>query len=258
MSGIPYKLLVTLMIFVLSACAGTPEKQEDDQNMKRASRANVQLGVAYMQDNSLETAMIKLKKAIEQDPNSLRAHDAIAVLYGRIDENKLAEKHFKKALSLDPKDSRTHNNYGLYLCQTGDYVKADEEFNKAAGNPLYSGRIAALTNAGVCANKIPDPEKAEQYFRAALEKDPVYVPALLNMVRTSYEQGNYMSARGYLQRYEQVAPYSAESLWLGVRVEDALRDRDASGRYALLLKNNFPDTTQAKRLQEWENERQNR
>lgn len=110
----------------------------------------------------------------------------------------------------------------------------------------------------MCTNKSSDPEKAEQYFRTVLEIDPNYTPALLNMVRTAYEQGNYLSARGYLQRYEQVAPYSAEGLWLGVRVEDALKDRNASGRYGLLLKNNFPDSAQAKSLQEWENERRNR
>jgi type IV pilus assembly protein PilF len=247
-----------ILTLILTACAGTPKQPEEELNLKGASRANVELGVAYMRDNKLETAMVKLKKAIEQDPGSLRGHDAIAVLYSRIGEDDLAEKHFRKALSIDPKDSRTHNNYGLHLCQTGEYDKAEEEFNKAASNPLYSGRTAALTNAGVCANKIPDPEKAEQYFRAALDKDPVYVPALLNMVHTSYVMGNYMSSRAYLQRFEQVAPYSAESLWLGVRVEDALRDWNASARYATLLKNNFPDTKQAKLLQEWENERQQR
>jgi type IV pilus assembly protein PilF len=252
------RFVVLAIALVLSACAATQEQQAADDRLKRAAKANAQLGVAYMREGDLETAEGKLQKAIEQDPDSVRAHDAIAVLYGRIEKNELAEKHFKKALSLKPDDSRTQNNYGLFLCQTGAYLKAEEYFNKAASNPLYSGRTAALTNAGVCANKIPDAEKAEQYFRTVLEIDPYYTPALLNMVSTTYEQGNYMSARGYLQRYEQVAPYSAESLWLGVRVEDALKDRNASGRYGLLLKNNFSDTTQAKSLQEWENERRNR
>jgi type IV pilus assembly protein PilF len=249
---------VLVLALVLSACAATPDEQRTEKRLLRASKANTELGLAYMREGHLETAEGKLKKAIEQDPDSVRAHEAIAVLYGSIDESERAMKHFKKALSLKPDDSRTLNNYGLYLCKTGDYLKADEQFNKAASNPLYSGRLAALTNAGVCANKIPDAEKAEQYYRSALEIDPVYIPALLNMVQMNYTQGNYMSARGYLQRYEQVAPYSAESLWLGVRVEDALKDRNASGRYGLLLKNNYPDATQTKRLQEWENERRNR
>lgn len=252
------RFLVLALVLVLSACAASPEKEAADNRLKRAAKANVALGVAYMRDGDLETAEGKLQKALEQDPDSVRAHDTIAVLYGRIDKDELAEKHFKKALSLDPDDSRTQNNYGLFLCQTGAYARAEEQFTKAADNQLYSGRTAALTNAGVCANKIPDVEKAEEYFRAVLEIDPNYIPALLNMVSTTCEQGNYMSARGYLQRYEQLAPYSAESLWLGVRVEDALKDRNASGRYGLLLKNNFPDSDQAKSLQEWENERRNR
>jgi len=252
------RFLVLVLAIALSACAATPEEEAAENRLKRAANANVQLGVDYMRRGELETAEGKLQKALEQDPDSVRAHDAIAVLYGRIDENELAEKHFKKALSLKPDDSRTQNNYGLYLCQTGHYARAEEQFITAADNQLYSGRTAALTNAGVCANKIPDAEKAEQYFRAVLEIDPNYTPALLNMVNTTYEQGNYLSARGYLQRYEQLATYSAESLWLGVRIEDALKDRNASGRYGLLLKNNFPDSAQTKSLQEWENERRNR
>ncbi len=249
------RFLVPVLVLVLSACAATPQEERADMRMKRAAKANVQLGVAYMREGNLEIAEGKLRKAIEQDPDSVRAHDAIAVLYGRIEKNELAEKHFKRALSLNPDDSRAHNNYGLFLCQTGDYEDADKQFNLAASNPLYSGRPAALTNAGVCANKIPDAAKAEQYFRDVLEFAPDYSPALLNMVSTSYEQGKFMSARGYLQRYEQVAPHSAESLWLGVRVEYALKDMSSSGRYGVLLKNNFPDSNQAKSLQEWENER---
>ncbi len=258
MTGYPARLLVMLCVLVLAACATSPKEREIDTRLQRAAGYNVQLGVGYMEQEDYETALGKLKKAIEQDPRSVRAYDAIAVLYDRLDEHDLAEKNFRRALSLRPDDSRTHNNYGLHLCQAGEYQRADEQFNLAAGNPVYSGRPAALTNAGICANMIPDAARAEEYFRAALEIDEVYVPALINMVRTTYAQGNYLSARGYLQRYEQTAPYSAESLWLGVQIEAALEDRDASGRYMLLLRNSFPDSDQAKQLQEWENERRSR
>lgn len=252
------RLLLSTLFIALTACSSTQVKEQDESRIKRASRYNVDLGVAYMQDGKLDTAMGKLKKALEQDPDSARAHDAIAVLYGQIDENELAEKHFRRSLRLDPDNSRTHNNYGQFLCREGEYDRAEKEFTTAADNPLYSGRMVALTNAGVCANEIPDAAKAEQYFRRALQEDPSYTPALMLMAKTSFSQEKYMSARGYLQRYEAVAPYSAEGLWLGVRIEQALDDRDASARYALLLKNNFPDSEQAKALQEWENERRSR
>lgn len=251
------KILPALLVITLTACSSTP-KVDEATRLRHAAAANVQLGVAYMGDGNLETAMEKFNKAIEQDPKNASAYESIAVLYGQLDEQELAEKSFRKALRLDPDDSRTHNNYGLLLCRQGHYIKAEEQFNAAASDLLYHGIAGALTNAGVCANRIPDAEKAEEYFRRALDTDPRYVPALMHMISTMYSQGNYMNARGYLQRFENIAPHSAQSLWLGVRIEDALRDYNASARYGLQLSNNFPDTEQTKRLREWENERRHR
>ncbi|MGD8312277.1 MAG: tetratricopeptide repeat protein, partial [Gammaproteobacteria bacterium] len=108
---------------------------------------------------------------------------------------------------------------------------------------------------GVCAMRIPDLAKAEEFFRQALKHDPNFAPALLNMARLSLAQENYMSARGYLQRYEQVAEHDPESLWLAIRTEYALGNHEAWGRFAVMLKSRFPDSEQAERLRRWENER---
>jgi Tfp pilus assembly protein PilF len=51
-----------------------------------------------------------------------------------------------------------------------------------------------------------------------------------------------------------VSTPSAESLWLGVRIEDTLGDMSAAGDYAMKLKNNFPNTKRAESLREWKNE----
>jgi len=77
----------------------------------------------------------------------------------------------------------------------------------------------------------------------------------MSMGSINYARGNYLSARAYLQRYEAVAEHTAESLWLAIRTEYALRDHQAWGNYALMLRNSFPDSEQYMLLQEWENER---
>jgi type IV pilus assembly protein PilF len=51
-----------------------------------------------------------------------------------------------------------------------------------------------------------------------------------------------------------VSTPGAESLWLGVRIENALGDTSAAGGYALKLRNNFPNSREAESLREWENE----
>lgn len=249
-------LQVVLIAAVLAACTGMPT--QEPTKARRMAETNVQLGLAYMQQNDLETAMMKLKRALEQDPKLSSAHHSIAILYQRLGNDALAEKHYKTALQLEPDAARAHNNYGQFLCLRQRYAEAEEHFIKAAGNPLYDSVAGALTNAGVCANRVPDANKAEQFFRQALEHDQKYAPALLQMARLTFMGGNYLSARAYLERYQNVASHNAESLWLGVRIEDALDDKDASSSYALLLRNKFADTQQAKALKEWEIERRSR
>lgn len=246
-------LLITL---VLAGCAGMPA--QEPSKARRMAEANVQLGVAYMQQDDLETALMKLEKALEQDPKLPSAHHSIAILYERLGKKEFAEKYYRTTLRLDPDEAKAHNNYGRFLCVNGHYARAEEHFIKAAGNPLYADIAGALTNAGICAMRIPDPGKAEQFFRQALAHDPEYPRALLQMAGVSLSADNYLNARAYLERFKGVARHDAESLWLGVRIEDALGDGNAASSYALLLKNQFPDTRQARALKEWENERRSR
>jgi type IV pilus assembly protein PilF len=249
-------LQALLVAVVVSACTSMPT--QEPTKARRMAEANVQLGVAYMRQDDLETALMKLQKALEQDPKLPSAHHSIAILYDRLGKDALAEEHYKTCLQLNPDESRAQNNYGRFLCTKGRYAEAEEHFIKAAGNPLYADKAGALTNAGICANRIPDTNKADHFFRQALDHDPEYPQALLQMVNLNFNAGNYLSARAYLERFKGVASHDAESLWLGVRVEDALGDNDASSSYALLLKNKFPATRQAKYLKEWENGRRSR
>jgi type IV pilus assembly protein PilF len=249
-----YTVPAAILVLALTACSTNPAGS-DSQRARRIADTNLQLGIAYMREGDYDTAMVKLQKALEADPDSATVNGTLALLYENIGENQLAEKHFKKALQLSPKDPQTHNNYGQYLCRHGEYTQALEQFKIAASDPLYPGIAASLTNAGICAGSIPDAKQAEEYFRKALEHDQNYAYALLQMADLMFTQGNNLAARAYIQRFDGVSKPSAESLWLGVRIESALGDASAAGGYALKLKNNFPKTKEADSLREWENER---
>ena len=96
--------------------------------------------------------------------------------------------------------------------------------------------------------------------RPSLKKNPRVAMAFRTWDRMPAQQQEQVlqQAARNLQRIEELAPLSPELLWLGVRVEDAWGNREASARYGLLLKNNFPDAMQTRALQEWEDERLNR
>ena len=244
-----------VLAIMLVACTSSAERQYEKDNATRAASSYTELGVEYFRRGDYTMARDKLEKAIELDPDMAQAHGAIAVLYEKVGETKLAEKHYKKALRLNPEDSRLQNNYGQFLCFQDRYKQANKEFMKSANNPFYASPYVPLTNAGLCARRIPDVEQAGEYFRQALQKNPKFAPALLQMAIVRFETGNFMSARAYLERFQAVAKHNPASLWLAVRTESALRDDSASGRYAILLRENFPKSDQAVMLLEWENER---
>lgn len=247
-----YRILgIVMLALLLGACSSTPTYTSDP---KRAAQANLELGVAYYREGRLQQAMENLRRAVELNPDLSEAHGAIAILYERLGENESAERHYRRALALAPADSRTNNNFGQFLCHQKRLQDADRHFRQAVANPLYDTPEVAYTNAGICARRIPDVRKAEEYFRMALEHNPFYPQALLQMLSLTHEQGEYLRARAYLQRYQQVSRHGPESLWLGIRVEHALGDKNAVASYGLALRNNFPDAPQTRAYQEWLNE----
>jgi len=251
-------LSVVLLVALFTGCATIGEDGRPiDQEKKKAdiAHANTMLGIEYLRKGNYEMSREKLDRALAADPGNAEANDAIAVLYEQVGEPDKAERHYKKSLSLNPDNPRGHNNYGQFLCAHERYKEAEKQFLIAANEPFYPTPALALTNAGLCALRIPDEEMAEKYFRQALEMDPRYPPALLQMATLSYSRSNYLSARAYLQRYQESGQDTPESLWLGIRTEYALADNQAWGNYALTLRNNFPNSPQAAELQKWEYER---
>jgi type IV pilus assembly protein PilF len=229
------------------ACAGSGPREEV-QGDEKAARINVQLGATYLDHGNLELANVKLERALQQDPELATAHWTYALLQSRLGRPKLAEKHFRRAIALDPEDSRAHNNYGTFLCNAGRLAEAQAQFDLAVENPLYDQPETALANAGVCALKAQDPEKAETYFRAALDKNPRFVPALAAMARLSFDQGQFEQTQGFLDRFEKIAGHNAGSLLLAVRTEAKLGDRDAASSYAMQLRNKYPESREAAEL----------
>ena len=248
-----YLLIITGILFIAGCnqtVGSSSQNIKPSQSTNEVTLSNLDLAIAYMKQGAYEKALEKLERAREADPGYSPTYNVFGLLYQTLGDNTKAESNFKKAISLNSNDSSTLNNYGRFLCQQNRIEEAEETFLKAAKNPLYDSPEIAITNAGLCAYNNDQKEKAENYFRQALQLNSQISPALLMMSEMSYEQNNALSARGYLQRYQQVARHTPKSLWLGIQIENELGDKDAVSSYALLLRNNFPDSEEAAKLRE--------
>lgn len=253
-------LLVSTLTIALAGCQqggvrGDSDLEDNTGQMGQEEDAGVgevyvRLAVGYMQEGQLDTALKKARRALKLEPDNAEAHNIIALIYDRLGQAGLAEQHFKRGLKIQPRHSYMLNAYGTYLCGNGRYDEADEQFQMALKNPLYKTPEVAYTNAGICAGRKPDLVRAEYYLRKALENNPKLPVTLLQMSRVSYDKGEYLSGRAYLERYLGVARHTASSLWLGIQIERELGDQNAVSSYSLSLRNNFPDSQEVLLLKE--------
>jgi len=242
------KILSLLILFgSLQACY-VPVEPDRNQN-EQASAVNVQLGIGYLQQNNLELANDKLDKALRQDPNSASAHNAYAILQDRLLQTEKAEYHYKKATTLDPKNSQAANNFGAFLCRHGRELESEKYFMQALKNPLYSTPEFAYTNAALCLLQFGEQretEKAKEYLRKAIAAKNDFGPALLAMAQLLFDQGEYVAAKPYLDRFHLVDRPTARSLWLAIRNTLQIDGQGNVTELAQRLGDEFPDSEEFK------------
>jgi len=246
---VKWRWAILAVAAVLAACASSPEREAERARTRQAVQTQVQLAAGYIERGQLEIARQSLDKALELDDSSPSANSMMGVLQWRLQNYDEAERYFKRSLDTEPVDPDVQNNYAVFLCARGKHDQAVKLFEQVASNPAYRTPAAAYENAGLCLLRKPAPAAAEQYFRKALERNPQQAKSLLNLARLSYKKGQYLSARGFMQRYFQVAPDSPESLLLAVHIERALRNRNAEASYALRLRNKYPNSPEVAQLE---------
>jgi len=239
------RFTVGLLSVGLVACAST-----GGNSAKSGGTENVhlQLGVRYLSLNKLEIAKENLLQAVKDDSSNTQAHNALAFLYEKINQFDEAQDHYETALDLAPNDLGVQNNFGRFLCERGEFEDGMALLAKASSDPINDRAWLALTNAGRCQMAMEQKQKAEAYFRQALQLNNVYAPALLEMQKISYQNSDFWAAKGYLQRYLGVASHTPESLWFAAQTERALGNNELAKEYKNLLVEKFPLSDEAKKI----------
>ena len=243
-----FPLAVFLMV-VLAACASSAEREAERAKIDKLAETHVLLASSYLHRGQLDVAKEELDKALKIAPDFSQANNIMAVLQWRLKNYDEAARLFRKALANDEKNTSAHHNYGAFLCDRGDVNESLPHFATAAADPLYSNMAEVNLNAGVCLMKKPAPVAAEKYFREALRINPRLPGALYHMAKISWDSGHALSARGFIERFFQSAQDTPEILLLAVKVERALRNKNAEASYALRLRSRFPASPEAAQLQ---------
>ncbi len=236
-----------------SSLSGTPvvavrpilDKVPEEKTADARAKVHVDLGMAYFEIGKYDVALDEAQVALQENSSfSSAAYHLMGLVYMFLEDNNAAREYFLRALRAAPSDPDYNNSYGWFQCTTGQTEDGLKRLMLAARNPYYRFATRAYTNAGMCYMRVHDDANAAEQFRRAVDADPTNARALYLLAEIAYRKGDYKSARTYLVQLHQRSEPTAESVWLGVRVERKLGNRDNEASYAAQLRGRFAESTE--------------
>ena len=242
----------------LAGCA-TPEQEaaasnqqvatpSDETENRRRARLRLELASGYFEEGKVEIALDELKQAIAIDPTYGEAHNLRGLVFMRLGDNRQAEESFRRALVLNPRDADAHHNYGWLQCQQGRYPESFRSFESALSNPIYAGRPTSLMLLGLCQARAGMRPEAEASLARAYELDAGNPIIGYNLAQLLFQRGEYTRAQFYIRRLNNSDLANAESLWLGIKVEDRMNDKVALDQLADQLRKRYPQSKERQSL----------
>lgn len=253
------------VIGVLSACATTQggatadgevpavqamSQQQPQTDERKRAKTHTDLGALYAQDGRYAVALDEARIALSADSSYAPAYSLQGLVHMFLGDRSLAEESFRRALSIAPNDPEINNNYGWFLCQTGREADSISRFRMAYRNTLYTTPTKPHTNAGICLLRIKDYKGAEAHLNTALRFDPSNTQARYWLAETYYQSNRLLDARQQISDLGRMIDPTVDVVWLALRIEHKLGDREGELRYTIVMRRKFQDTPQYQSLQQ--------
>jgi len=245
------------VVVTLAACANKPAVQStvgngaevmtesDEPNTRKRARIRLELAIGYFEHGQTTVALDEIKQSLTADPTYADAYNLRGLVYMRLDDAGLAEDSFRRAIAINPREPNTLHNYGWLLCQQQRYGDAAAQFRLVLAAPNYADRAKTLMTQGVCLVKAGQLVEAERSLTQAYELDAANPVTGYNLAALLAQRADFSRAQFYIRRVNNSASANAESLWLGVKIERRLNNREALEQLAGQLQRRFPQSREA-------------
>ncbi len=233
-------LLLVLLALTLSGCGHALGQRTHMPEGESPADLYVDLATEYVQRRQWEIALERAQQAVATDRRSARAHYILAIVYEQLDQREEAQRAFATAVRRAPRNPDYRNAWGAVLCAEGRHDEGLGEIAAALADPLYKGQDVALMNAADCSRMAGRDADVKRYLQQALARNPNFSPALLELAKLQYRQGDYQSARSLMARYSHTGVATPDALLLAARIERQLGNAPLARTLERTLRQRFP------------------
>lgn len=242
------------LLTALAGCVGGQRAQDgqreiatesDQTDASRRARLRLELAVGYFEQGQTNVALDELKQSLAADPNFADAYNMRGLIYMRLNEPRMAEESFRRAAALNPRDGDVLHNFAWLLCQQDRFTESNQYFAQALASPQYGGQPKTYMAQGICQLRAGDGAAAERSLLRSYELNAANPVTGYNLALLLFERKDYSRAQFYIRRLNNSDQASAESLWLGMKIERRLENRDALLQLGGQLKRRFPASREA-------------
>jgi Tfp pilus assembly protein PilF/predicted Ser/Thr protein kinase len=140
----------------------------------------------------------ELRRALDDDPQLVRGHAAMAAVYLYLQRRDLSKAELDKALVLAPDELTSVEWLGKYYLMTGDLAAARARFEKnLKRDPLFLPSRTTLAGVHRVEGRT---DLALKELQKVLDQDPQNIPALWLMARTYVDIGDTQKAEATVTR----------------------------------------------------------
>lgn len=219
--------------------------ESDEPESRRRARLRLELATGYFEQGKTSVALDELKQALIADPTYVDAYNLRGLVYMRLNDLPLAEDSFRRGLAINPKDADVAHNYGWFLCQQARYPESFRSFGQAIANPTYPGQAKSLMTLGICQVRAGQRAEAEQSLTRSYELDAGNPLTGYNLSLLLFERSELVRSQFYIRRLNNSELANAETLWLGIKIEQKLNNPQVVQQLANQLKRRYGQSREA-------------
>jgi len=253
--------LVVLLAVLGQACAtgAGPEEIAERERIEKQAKAKYNLGIDHLRRGRTEAGLRELLHAAEMRPDDPWTHLALGEAYRRKGRTEESIQHLQRVLGLEPDPVSTLNQTarlnlsGIHI-QRGEYAQAADLARNLVEEPTFEAPWRGLTNLGWAQYRLGEVDAAKRHLEQAIQYNPRYWPALLNLGILEDDRGRRLEALRLFKEVLALEPdpfVEAEAHYRAAEIFIALGEQEKALPHLVASAEVEPKGTWSRRSEEY-------